>query len=39
MLIVINLSLSNFYFGYCLVYISTVEFEGVIKTFGVTMPL
>jgi MFS family permease len=39
MLIVINLSLSNFYFGYCLVYISTVEFEGVIKTFGVNMPL
>jgi MFS family permease len=37
MLIVINLSLSNFYFGYCLVYISTVDFDTVIKTFGVTM--
>ena len=38
MLIVINLSLSNFYFGYCLVYISTVDFDTVIKTFEVTMP-
>ncbi len=38
MLIVINLSLSNFYFGYCLVYISTVEFAVVIETFKVTMP-
>lgn len=39
MLIVVNLSLSNFYFGYVLVYISTVEFEHVITTFKVTMPL
>ena len=38
MLIVINLSLSNFYFGYCLVYISTVDFNTVMKTFEVTMP-
>ena len=39
MLIVVNLSLSNFYFGYVLVYISTVEFQDVMTTFKVTMPL
>lgn len=39
MLIVINLSLSNFYFGYCLVYISTVDFHTVIKVWGVDMPI
>lgn len=38
MLIVLNLSLSNFYFGYCLVYISTVDFSVVMKVFHVNMP-
>jgi hypothetical protein len=39
MLIVLNLSLSNFYFGYCLVYISTVDFTLVIDVWKVPFPL
>ena len=38
MLIVINTSLSNFYFGYCLVYISTVDFAVVISVWDVPFP-
>ena len=37
MLIVVNLSLSNFYFGYCLAYLSTVDFHLVTCVFKVNL--
>jgi MFS family permease len=36
-LIVVNLSLSNLYFGYCLVYISTIDFNEVIEIFSISL--
>lgn len=39
MMIVLNLSLSNFYFGYCLVYISTVDFHLVMDVWNVPFDL
>jgi len=36
-LIIANFSLSSFYFGYIIMYMSIIDFETITQVFGITM--
>lgn len=37
LLLIVNISLSSFYFGYIIIYLNVIDFDTVIKIFSIDM--